>query len=52
MVERHLGKMEVESPILSSGFCPIKLIATLAQLVEHHFRKVGVLGSIPRGGSL
>jgi peptide chain release factor 2 len=26
--------------------------ATLAQLVEHHFRKVGVRGSIPRGGSM
>src|SRR3990167_7760794 len=27
------------------------LFATLAQLVERHFRKVEVLGSIPRGGS-
>src|SRR3989344_70533 len=26
--------------------------ATLAQLVEHNFRKVGVRGSIPRGGSM
>ncbi len=26
--------------------------ATLAQLVEHVFRKDGVLGSIPRGGSM
>ena len=25
--------------------------ATLAQLVEHHFRKVGVPGPIPGGGS-
>ncbi len=28
------------------------LVATLAQLVEHHFRKVGVPGSILGGGSL
>jgi hypothetical protein len=27
------------------------LPATLAQLVEHSFRKAGVLGSSPRGGS-
>lgn len=26
-------------------------IATLAQLAEQCFRKAGVLGSIPRGGS-
>ncbi len=29
----------------------IILFATLAQLVEHHFRKVGVRSSILRGGS-
>ena len=29
---------------------PTALAATLAQLVEHSFRKAGVLGSSPRGG--
>jgi hypothetical protein len=33
------------------AFCgPTAVTATLAQLVEHSFRKAGVLGSSPRGG--
>ncbi len=50
VVECDLPKVEtrVRFPLPAQGF----LCATLAQLAEHHFRKVGVRGSIPRGGSL
>ena len=48
VVERHLGKMEVESPILSPGSWRE---AALAQLVERIFRKDEVPGPIPGGGS-
>ncbi len=49
MVKHCLGKTETVSPILTDG--SVFVLAILAQLVEHSFRKAGVRGSIPRDGS-
>lgn len=55
MAERFHGKEEVGSSILPLGSHRLPIghtrAATLAQLVEQHFRKVKVRGSNPRGGS-
>ena len=49
MAKHFIGNEKSVSPILTDG--SVKSIATLAQLVEHVFRKDGVRSSILRGGS-
>src|SRR3954471_4357829 len=51
-VEHFHGKEEVPGSIPGLGSKRGIPHATLAQLVEHHFRKVGVRSSILRGGSI